>query len=294
MRLFLFLFFVFSFPSFAAFDAQKQTTLAGIQKEFQCGPSLISPYMGEKGFVKEIQVNYGALTVTRQDLGSPGEVSLNWRDKNNSTCYFTTDAHENFYFSTKDKKFIREIRSATGIYLAAYSLNGGCTDLGWVNVTPMQMQANEFLSGRNSCNSATNFTCADALAMAQRLIRLDLAGDRLETKSNSEIEQDLDFDRYSPAHFRTVTLVLDSQVVACEKKENIFQVTVKHEIYGKQFADLSLKALKEAAKNRLSSEIDTLKIQEKDGQYRVNFEGGYQPHVSLKQLREAKESAGKK
>lgn len=265
------------------FVADRESSLAKIMQEFKCGPSLVSSYMPEQGYASKMSVEYGSLKIIRDDIGQAARARVFW--KGNFVCDIALEEHANFYIDSKEGKLLVETRRPTGIFLGAYSLKDSCAYLGWANVTSQQGEAERFLSGNNSCSVAHSYDCTDARALVQELLRLDLQGDRL--KDVSEIDHSIDYEISAHKHYDYAVLVLDSKVEDCQKVRDGYLVTVKHEFYGKQYGKFNLATLEAMEKSPLKAEVMRLKIQKRNDEYRVNFDRGYPPHVSLKYLKES-------
>ena len=263
------------------FEPKQEVGYEKIFREFRCGPSLVSPYISEKGYVRHSRLEYGELVIRREDIGIAARTQVEW--KNKLACDIAFKDHTNIYFSSGEQKLLLETRSPVGIYISAYDLKNNCAPLGWANVTTQQGAVGHFLNGDNSCNLLHDFNCADATAMVQNLIHLDLAGDRL--KAISEIDDKYDFEKVMHKHYDHAVMVLDSKVTNCESAADGFWVTLHHEIYGTLMGTASLEVLRNIEKKTLHSETVRLKIQQRGEDYRVNFDNSYPPHVSLKQMR---------
>lgn len=130
------LFFFFMLLSAAA-HAQ-HLSISEIKKIVTCAPPLVSHWVQEKGFTKEVVVKYGPFEITRTDVGSPdGKLSLKKSGK--ELCSLGLDLSPDLYLSGKDQLLVIYSYTGSSGWFSFYSLkNAKCLRLGMSKDTDLQ------------------------------------------------------------------------------------------------------------------------------------------------------------
>jgi hypothetical protein len=101
-----------------------------IQNHLSCAPPLISSFITESGYAKEVRINYGPLEFTRTDVGDPSG-NLIIKKNARELCKITLTVAPEIYFSGLNGLLVLEGSSGSNDWYSLYSLkNDTCSHLG--------------------------------------------------------------------------------------------------------------------------------------------------------------------
>jgi hypothetical protein len=132
--LFLIAFFAISIPSFSKVGPGEIRDK--IIKRITCELSLVSHWIQERGYDKEIKITYGGYTFLRTDVGDSDGILKILNRGNKEICNLPLSLVTDIYFSSKDTLLALNSYSGSAQFIEAFEINQeGCRLIGKYDYT---------------------------------------------------------------------------------------------------------------------------------------------------------------
>ncbi len=108
-------------------------TFIDIQQKLSCYPTLISHWNQEKGFVSEVKVESGDISLVRTDIGDP-DGNLFVSIKGESVCEIELSLMPDIYYNSKDRLLLIYGYSGSNHFIELFNIVDECKYLGWASL----------------------------------------------------------------------------------------------------------------------------------------------------------------
>lgn len=113
-------------------------TPSQLKSRVTCRLTPISHWVRERGFGKEVKIEYGKYRLVRTDIGEPdGKLTIELKSKNKfkPLCNIELSLVPDIYLSHKDGLLVLDGYSGSNTDLNIFDLHKGCKHLGFIDYT---------------------------------------------------------------------------------------------------------------------------------------------------------------